>query len=96
MSGGIFGVLLWTCLPLGVMLAVVLVLGSVPRCGETPAEAGCKIQHLMEEAGRHYQGSNLMPEGSAGSLQDSWLELREVHQALVPSLQKVWEVWSEP
>ena len=37
-SGEIFGVLLWTFLPLGVMLAVVLVLGSVPRCGEMPAE----------------------------------------------------------
>ena len=50
----------------------------------------------MEQAGRHYQGSNLMPRGSAGSLQDDLLELREVHQELVPSLQKVWDVCSEP
>lgn len=43
--GEIFRALWWMFLPLGVMPDLVPVLGSVPTCGEIPAEdlgAGCK------------------------------------------------------
>lgn len=71
-----------TFLPLRVKPATVLALGNVLRCDEMPAkELGpqCKIQHQLEEVGRHGQGPVLLEEGN---LQDILLPLREIFQEL--------------